>query len=421
VEEIDRFLEDKIRGGEPPLEALRRHVLGVGTPGARLILLECAASGESPGRVLHTRLARLRDGLDEPVLEGRGDPADWAEAGAEACALALWPWEPPESPAAGRTRHRDPGGTAATAGKYHEALDADEEHREHREELVAIVRREQRRTDDVLRKVGRDLRAFEKPERHRRWGEALLAGLSVARRREDHAIVPDPYDAAGALIEVPAPAGVPLARIAEEHFRRHRRALRGLEAAERRARAVRARAGELTRIRDSLEAAERDDPLAKVEAELRGLGIPVGLEPAAVRATTRDKRSRARLEGVRLFLSSDGVEILAGRSGRHNDRLTFRVAGPEDFWFHALNWPGAHVVARNPDRRTRPPEATLREAAAIAAWFSEGREQDRLDVQWTRRKYVRRIRGAARGRVRIKRFETVRVRPGLPAGQGESL
>jgi len=127
--------------------------------------------------------------------------------------------------------------------------------------------------------------------------------------------------------------------------------------------------------------------------------------------------SRARLEGIRLFTSGDGVEILAGRSGRQNDALTFRVAGPEDFWFHALGWPGAHVVARNPDRRTRPPDATLREAAALAAWFSEGRAQEHVDVQWARRKYVRRIRGAGPGRVRIKRFETIRVRPGLPPGQ----
>jgi predicted ribosome quality control (RQC) complex YloA/Tae2 family protein len=50
----------------------------------------------------------------------------------------------------------------------------------------------------------------------------------------------------------------------------------------------------------------------------------------------------------------------------------------------------------------------------VAAWFSEARSQSAVDVQWTRRKYVRRPRGAPPGTVVLKRFETVRVRPALP-------
>jgi predicted ribosome quality control (RQC) complex YloA/Tae2 family protein len=105
---------------------------------------------------------------------------------------------------------------------------------------------------------------------------------------------------------------------------------------------------------------------------------------------------------------------MAGKSGKENHRLTFKLATPEDFWFHALNSPGAHVVARNDERRARPPEATLEEAAAIAAWFSEAGRDEQVDVQWTRRKYVRRPRGAPPGTVIIKKFETIRVRPRLP-------
>ncbi len=119
---------------------------------------------------------------------------------------------------------------------------------------------------------------------------------------------------------------------------------------------------------------------------------------------------------MRLLTSRDGYSILIGRTGKDNDRLTFKLAGPEDFWFHAAGVPGAHVVVRNPDRVARPPRTTLEEAATAAAWFSDAREAGQADVQWTRRKNVRRLRGAPPGTVTLKRFETLRVRPAPPAG-----
>gem|GEM_PF-4227938 len=73
------------------------------------------------------------------------------------------------------------------------------------------------------------------------------------------------------------------------------------------------------------------------------------------------------------------------------------------------------MIIRNPERKSRLPEAVLAEAAAAAAWFSAAREQDQVDVQWTRRKYVRKVRKGAPGAVIVKKSETIRVRPKAPA------
>jgi len=148
---------------------------------------------------------------------------------------------------------------------------------------------------------------------------------------------------------------------------------------------------------------------------MRREGIPVALEPPTRKGRAAAGHDpRPRLEGVRMITSCDGLQILVGRSGRHNHRLTFKLSAPDDFWLHARGTPGAHVVIRNDRRCPRPPEATLREAAAIAAWFSDSRRQPFVEVHWTRRKFVRAIRGAPPGTVTLKRYETVRVRPGLP-------
>ena len=127
-------------------------------------------------------------------------------------------------------------------------------------------------------------------------------------------------------------------------------------------------------------------------------GAGLGADPGVVQAL--DRR-----EGAIVVTGEDGASILVGRTGRDNDRLTFKIAGPEDFWLHVQGRPGAHVVIRNPGRRRRPSRDALEEAAALAAWYSGARSEGQVDVHWTRRKYVRRVRGApfCRGLYRVLR------------------
>jgi predicted ribosome quality control (RQC) complex YloA/Tae2 family protein len=302
---------------------------------------------------------------------------------------------------------------AETAAIFHEALDLAAGRRDRARGLAALIESEIRRLRRAQEGVASDLATFADPERHRLQGEALLAGLARARRAGDRVIVPDPYDESGPPVVVPAPAGASLPAVAETCFERYRRARRGHATAGERQASLSRRLLVLERLAASA-AGGRAAP-CELEAAMREAGIPVGL-PArgAGRALREPVGPRVRLEGVRLFRTADGLSAMIGKTARDNDRLTFRLAGPEDFWFHALRVTGAHVVVRNDERSSAPPPRSLHEAAAAAAWYSEARGDDGVDVQWTRRKYVRRVRGGGPGRVVVKRFATVRVRPRAP-------
>jgi predicted ribosome quality control (RQC) complex YloA/Tae2 family protein len=112
----------------------------------------------------------------------------------------------------------------------------------------------------------------------------------------------------------------------------------------------------------------------------------------------------------RRFRSSGGLEIRVGRGAKHNDDLTFRHSRPMDVWLHARSVGGAHVVLRwdSPDR---PPARDLKEAAVLAALHSKARTSGSAPVDWTRRKWVRKPRGAKVGAVRVERAETLFVEP----------
>ena len=103
-----------------------------------------------------------------------------------------------------------------------------------------------------------------------------------------------------------------------------------------------------------------------------------------------------------------------GRGARENHSLTFGMARPEDLWLHARDVPGAHVILR--DNEGRAAADDLREAAEVAAFFSDARAETAVDVHVTRRKHLRPGRGGP-GRVQVSHSDTLRVAPRDPEGR----
>jgi predicted ribosome quality control (RQC) complex YloA/Tae2 family protein len=413
AEDIDRRLAKLESEGEGTFEALRRHFFGIGSEGARLVVGEAQVTGRSAGTVLAERLQRLEQGQDDPVIACERDPLEAAERGELVPGdVALLPWTPQEVSAKAEGLIRRPD-AAATAGLYHESLARARIVELRAEGLRTLLDKERERVRGAEQMAENDLESFEDPERYRRWGEALLAGLGRARRAGQSAWVPDPYASDGTEIPIPVPPGTSLQDAAAGHFRQHRRANRGLQHAGERKRSLGQRRARLERLAVRFEVARGLDAVEELEAAMRSEGIPVGLQVTR-RAREKARLDRPRLEGVRIYTTNDGLTLLVGRGARDNHRLTFKLAAPDDFWFHAQGCRGAHVILRNEERLAEPPEASLRQAAAAAAWFSEAREQGQVDVQWTRRKNVRKPRTSPLGTVVIKRFKTTRVRPGVP-------
>jgi len=125
------------------------------------------------------------------------------------------------------------------------------------------------------------------------------------------------------------------------------------------------------------------------------------------------KKDKDSFNGARVFKSSDGYEILVGKKAKDNDHLTFRVARSLDLWLHAADYPGSHVVVKNPNRKDVPHQ-TLLEAAQLAAFYSDAREQIKAAVNYTQKKFVNKPRGAAPGLVRLATFKTILVVPHVP-------
>lgn len=129
----------------------------------------------------------------------------------------------------------------------------------------------------------------------------------------------------------------------------------------------------------------------------------------ALRAGGRPPRSEPRQ-----FQAPDHLQILVGRNARQNDALTFERAKPDDIWLHARGHPGSHVVILSNGAHVS--ETTLEYAASLAAYYSHARTDGAVDVIYTPRKNVHRVRGAGAhpGLVTVRDEQVIRVRPAIP-------
>lgn len=151
---------------------------------------------------------------------------------------------------------------------------------------------------------------------------------------------------------------------------------------------------------------KREERLATLEQEQYHLRWAQGMEEVVAtrewllgQKTLPKKGKRNQNKGISRIkrLEVEGYEVAVGLSSRANDEVTLS-ARPDDWWFHAKDIPGSHVVIRA-HNRAEPPENVLFTVAAIAAYYSRASDATKVEVDATRRKYVRKVAGAATGLV----------------------
>lgn len=114
-------------------------------------------------------------------------------------------------------------------------------------------------------------------------------------------------------------------------------------------------------------------------------------------------------QGPLRIVSRDGFVLWLGRNSRQNEQVTFKKANAQDLWFHARDVPGAHLIIRNDGRRIS--EQLTAEAAAVAAWYSKRQGDANVQVDYTRVKYVKAIKGAGPGMVTYRNESSLFVQP----------
>ena len=295
-----------------------------------------------------------------------------------------------------------PGAPPAQLDAYFAALDAKGLFDSRAKALRSKVTKSIRQQRTLKEHLQQDLVRHGNPEGHKRIGDLLLANIATAVRDGNKVRISDYYADGAPTIEIEVDENQSLQDEATNRFRQYTKAKHAAEEIAARLKQVDDESAALqTRLQQLDQIIESRDEAALESFE----------KPAPAPKTPVKKSSKAqKLTGVRRYLSTDGYEILVGRAARDNDNLTFRIAQPNDMWMHAGDYPGSHVVVRNPTRKEIP-QRTIIEAAQLAGKFSQASEDAKVVVHYTERKFLSKPKGGAPGLVRLSRFRSITVEP----------
>jgi predicted ribosome quality control (RQC) complex YloA/Tae2 family protein len=275
---------------------------------------------------------------------------------------------------------------------------------------AAKIKAEIARREKLARKLEQDLENHGDAEKWKRSGDLILANLADAVRVDGKILVVDYFDETTPTVEIEADENLSLTETAEKFFRRYAKARNAKEEISKRLAILQAELSNLNLRKQELETAVAEKDEAFLSAVVGDGGGEFGKE-ASKATKEKSGRDASGFKGARKFVSSDGFEILVGKASKDNDYLTFRVAKSLDFWLHAADYGGSHVVVRNPNRLETLPPRTLIEAAELAAFYSQGKNQVKAAVNYTQKKFVNKPKGAPPGLVSLSSFKTILVEP----------
>lgn len=272
-----------------------------------------------------------------------------------------------------------------------------------RNAFQAKLKTEIAKLESLMAKLKTELIEFSQADNYRNLGELLLANLGTLYSEGNKVFFIDYFHPEQIELSLTIAENQTPKQLAEDYFKRYQRAKRGQQAVSKRLLAI------------EKELATKNSVLSKVvgvltEADLEILENP--FIPPKVKTNKKSASSKENplLAGMRRYVSSDGYEILVGRSDKGNEQLTFQIAKAQDIWLHTADYPGSHVVIRNP-QKVIIPIRTVQEAAQLAAYFSKAREETNAAVRYTERKNVSRPKKAKPGMALLTDFKTIMVSP----------
>ncbi len=142
----------------------------------------------------------------------------------------------------------------------------------------------------------------------------------------------------------------------------------------------------LESISTSLDIAVSEEDLTQIKEELTQYGY--------IKKKHTGKKEKIKSKPFH-YLSSDGFHIYIGKNNFQNDDLTFKFALGNDWWFHAKGIPGSHVIVKTNGEEL--PDRTFEEAGRLAAYYSKGRENDKVEIDYLEKKNVKKPKGSKPG------------------------
>ncbi|ENZ5677545.1 fibronectin-binding protein EfbA [Enterococcus hirae] len=264
-------------------------------------------------------------------------------------------------------------------------------------ELIRKIENELKRNRNKLKKREQTLKDSENTEDYRRDGELLTTFMAQVPRGANEVTLPNYYEEDRPITIKLDPALTPNQN-AQKYFHRYQKLKNAVKLIGKQIEEAKNEIDYLESVLSQLEIAGPMD-IEVIKEELTAEGY--------LKKKSSKKQKRKKPSQPDQYLSTDGTLILVGKNNLQNDQLSLKTAKKTDYWLHAKNIPGSHVIIKS----DQPSDETITEAAELAAYFSKYRHSAQVPVDLVQVKHLRKPNGAKPGYVIYENQKTIIVTP----------
>ncbi len=236
----------------------------------------------------------------------------------------------------------------------------------------------------------RQMKDTEKRETYRIYGE-LLNTYGYSAKPGDKSLETINYYT-NEPITIPLDPTLTALENAQKYFDKYNKMKRTFEALSELTKEVKAEIDHLETISAALDIALQEEDLVEIKEELTESGY---IHRKFSGKKGADKKAKITSKPFH-YISSDGFHIYVGKNNYQNEELTFKFATGNDWWFHAKGMPGSHVIVKT-EGAEELPDRTFEEAGRLAAYYSKGRGQEKVEIDYIQKKHVKKPSGAKPG------------------------
>lgn len=285
--------------------------------------------------------------------------------------------------------------------EYYSLYDEEDRKKASSKTVETILKRLQTKTDRRIDDNLKRLKDWEKAESIRRKGEFITNYLYMIKPGNDKLTCTDYYE--DKEIVIPLDVNLSPAQNAQEYYKKYNKIKRAKDSANKQLAELYPQKDYLESIAVAISNCTLKNEFNEILTELNELGGYIQKK----QTNKKEKPSKPT------HLVINGYDVYFGKNNVQNAQVTFSIGSSNDTWVHAQKHHGTHLIIRG-----HPDDATLLRCAQIAAYYSDAKSSSKVEVDYTMRKFVKKIPGALPGLVTYTDYKTILCEP-LPPDENK--
>lgn len=278
--------------------------------------------------------------------------------------------------------------------------DIEERHREKAKHLVGAIKKYKSRNQKKLQKANEKLLECDKMDEYKKYGELITSNLYRLKKGDEFLETVDYYTEEQNIIKIPLNPQYSPSKCAQDYFKKYNKLKRTLDVVVEQIDETQADLEYIDTIEATLKNCNSTADLFQIEQELFATGALKKM---------KTKLPKSVKEGSPILYEYKNHIIAVGKNNFQNDKLTFKTANGGDIWLHALNYHGSHTIIFTEGEM--PDDDIINFASEVTAFHSNGATADKIPVDYTMKKYVKRNPNGKLGMVTYTNQKTAYVKP----------